>query len=428
MIRVGRVADFEGGARRLVETGGGVEIGVLRHDGAFYAYENVCVHQGGPACEGRIVGRVVEVHDAAGNYRGQRFDDGRPHLVCPWHGFEYDLRTGEYVAARAGGVLKITGAPSLIPANVGNQDMSGRVLRYSARGMEEWEAEGEQRDLVLIRRAMEMLGIDYQIVFPTPMLNLGLHPQGELEVAIARAYARWMSERVLSADPRVKTMLYLPFNDPEACLGIVEDFGDLPGVVGYMVTAARFRPVHDNCYLPLYRAIEEQGRPLGFHAGYSWQGDRSFELLNRFLSVHALGFCFHNMVNLTNWVINGLPVRFPDLDVIWIESGLAWLPFLMQRLDHEFAMRTSEAPLLERMPSDYMRGMHYTSQPLEITDLAALETTFRMIDAPHRVLYSSDYPHWDFDVPARIYDLPFLAEEEKRAILGGNAMRLFGLP
>jgi predicted TIM-barrel fold metal-dependent hydrolase len=265
-------------------------------------------------------------------------------------------------------------------------------------------------------------------VFPTPMLNLGLHPQPEIEVAVARAYARWMSERVLSAHDSIRTMLYLPFNDPEAALSIVEDFGDLPGVVGYMVTAARFRPIHHNSYLPLYRAIEEQGRPLGFHAGYNWQGDRSFELLNRFISVHALGFCFHNMVNLTNWVINGLPVRFPGLDVIWIESGLAWLPFLMQRLDHEFAMRSSEAPLLDRMPSDYIRQMYFTSQPIEVTDLGALETTFRMIDAPRRLLYSSDYPHWDFDVPARLYDLPFLTEAEKRAILGGNAQALFGLP
>jgi predicted TIM-barrel fold metal-dependent hydrolase len=330
--------------------------------------------------------------------------------------------------ARGGGVLKLTGSPSLIPSNVGNQDQSGRVIRYGARGQERWEEEGEQRDVVLIRRAMEMLGIDYQIVFPTPMLNLGLHPQPEIEVAVARAYARWMSERVLSAHDSIRTMLYLPFNDPEAALSIVEDFGDLPGVVGYMVTAARFRPIHHNSYLPLYRAIEEQGRPLGFHAGYNWQGDRSFELLNRFISVHALGFCFHNMVNLTNWVINGLPVRFPGLDVIWIESGLAWLPFLMQRLDHEFAMRSSEAPLLDRMPSDYIRQMYFTSQPIEVTDLGALETTFRMIDAPRRLLYSSDYPHWDFDVPARLYDLPFLAEAEKRAILGGNAQALFGLP
>lgn len=43
-------------------------------------------------------------------------------------------------------------------------------------------------------------------------------------------------------------------------------------------------------------------------------------------------------------------------------------------------------------------------------------------------VYSSDYPHWDLDVPARIYDLPFLSQDEERAILGGSAMRLFGLP
>ena len=45
------------------------------------------------------------------------------------------------------------------------------------------------------------------------------------------------------------------------------------------------------------------------------------------------------MVHLTNWIINGLPERFPKLKVIWIESGLAWLPFMMQRLDHEYLMR-----------------------------------------------------------------------------------------
>jgi predicted TIM-barrel fold metal-dependent hydrolase len=330
--------------------------------------------------------------------------------------------------AQAGGVMRLTGAPTLIPSNVGNQDLSGRVVRYGARGLERWEDSGPQRDVVLVQRAMKTMGIDYQIVFPTPMLNLGMHPQPEIEVAVARAYARWMGEKMLSGDPAIKTMLYLPFNDPEACLGIVEDFGNLPGVVGYMVTSTRYRQVHANAYLKLYRAVEEQGRPLGFHAGYNWQGDRSFEQLNRFISVHALGFCWHNMINLTNWVINGMPVRFPDLKVIWIESGLAWLPFMMQRLDHEYAMRSSEAPMLDRMPSEYIREMFYTSQPLEVTDLAMLEQTFRMIDAPNQLMYSSDYPHWDFDVPARLYDLPFLDEDAKRAILGGTAQKLFGLP
>ena len=55
-----------------------------------------------------------------------------------------------------------------------------------------------------------------------------------------------------------------------------------------------------------------------------------------------------NMTHMTNWVINGIPERFPRLKTMWIESGLAWVPFMMQRLDHEYFKRPSEAPLLTR--------------------------------------------------------------------------------
>jgi predicted TIM-barrel fold metal-dependent hydrolase len=150
-------------------------------------------------------------------------------------------------------------------------------------------------------------------------------------------------------------------------------------------------------------------------------------MMNRFISVHALGFVFYNMVHMTNWIINGLPERFPKLKVIWIESGLAWLPFMIQRLDNEYMMRSSEAPALKKLPGDYIRDMYFTSQPMEVTDMGALETTFRMIKAETQLLYSSDYPHWDFDLPSTIYDLPFLTETAKRNILGGNAARVFGL-
>ena len=127
-------------------------------------------------------------------------------------------------------------------------------------------------------------------------------------------------------------------------------------------------------------------------------------------------------------MINGLSERFPKLPVIWMESGLAWIPFLMQRLDHEYMLRPSEAPLLKKKPSDYMREMYYSSQPMEIPDdLSILEATFKMINAETQLVWSSDYPHWDFDLPSSIYDLPFLKEQAKRNILGGNAAKLFGL-
>ncbi|HEY0566508.1 MAG TPA: amidohydrolase family protein, partial [Xanthobacteraceae bacterium] len=213
----------------------------------------------------------------------------------------------------------------------------------------------------------------------------------------------------------------------DASLRQVEEFGDRKGVTGFMITTVRHNPVHDNCYMKLYRAIEERGLALSFHSGFQW-GEQVFRNCNRFLSVHALGFSFYNILHLTNWVINGLGERFPKLPVIWVEAGLAWVPFLMQRLDHEYMLRTSDCPTLKKRPSDYMRDMYYSTQPMEVQDMEALQCTFRMINAETQLLYSSDYPHWDFDLPSVIYDLPFLSEKAKHNILGGTAARLFKLP
>ena len=92
----------------------------------------------------------------------------------------------------------------MLPAGVGYQDMGGRVMRYATRGMEKTES-GVQRDIALTRRWMDAIGIDVAVMFPTPMLQLGLHPQIEVEVALARAYNRWLSERVLAHDRRCRS-------------------------------------------------------------------------------------------------------------------------------------------------------------------------------------------------------------------------------
>jgi hypothetical protein len=313
----------------------------------------------------------------------------------------------------------------VMPGGVGYQDMGGRVMRYPLRKLE--KAEGDKhRDITLTKRWMDAMGIDVAVMFPSPMLQLGLHPQVEVEVALGRAYNRWLCDRVLAHEPRIRSMLYLPFNDPDAAYRMVEEMGDRKGVAGFMVTSARHRPVQHNGYMKTYALLEEMGQPLAFHAGYNWN-DQAMGMMNKFISVHALGFVFFNMVHLTNWIMNGLPERFPKLKVIWIESGLAWVPFMMQRLDNEYMMRSSEAPALKKAPSEYMRDMFFSTQPMEMTDMAALEQTFRMMKAETQLLYSSDYPHWDFDLPSTIYDLPFLSEQGKRNILGGNAMRVFNL-
>ena len=283
------------------------------------------------------------------------------------------------------------------------------------------------REVALSRKAMDCMALDYQIFFPSALLFLGMHPQREIEAELATAYNRWIVEHVLPHEPRMKAMLYLPYNTPEAAEAMVKRFLGAPGVVGFLVTSTRYQPVHANEYMRLYAMLEEADMPIGFHAHHNWHNEYTRHL-NRFLSMHAISFVLSNVVHLTNWVINGLPVRFPRLKVMWIESGLAWLPFLMQRLDHEYLMRVSEAPLLKRLPSEYISEMFYTMQPMEATNLKLLEGTFEAIRADTQLLYASDWPHWDFDVPAKVFDLPFLDERARRNILGLNAARVFNLP
>ncbi len=329
-------------------------------------------------------------------------------------------------AKAKGGVY--AGAPTLMNNQPGFQDMAGRIGRYSTRRLEKTPDAPPHRDVHLTKRWMDALGVDIVCLFPTPMLLLGLHPNIEIEVALAQAYNRWLTETILSSEPRIKSMLYLPFNDPEATYKTVREFGEKKGVIGFMVTAARYKPVYDNAYMKTYSLLEELGKPISFHAAYNWYDQSFFQTTNRFIAVHALGFTFHNMIHLTNWIVNGLPERFPKLKTIWIESGLAWVPFLMQRLDNEYMMRTSECPSLKHKPSDYIRQMFFTTQPMEMVDnREALELTFKMMNAETQLLYSSDYPHWDMDLPSVIYDLPFLTDRAKRNILGENARRLFGL-
>ena len=320
------------------------------------------------------------------------------------------------------------GARSSMVSDIGYQDSGGRVTRYPLRQSEHTEGP-VHRDVQLGQRWMDAMSVDYSCLFPTGMLLVGLHPHRETEVELCWAYNRWLTERVLpESGGRLYSMLCLPFNDPEASYRQVCEFGHRRGVGGFMITTVRPKTaVYDNAYMKTYRAIEERGLVLSFHSNVAWS-ETTFQSCNRFLSAHALGFSWYNILHCTNWVVNGMGERFPKLPVAWMESGLAWIPFLMQKLDHEYMLRPSEAPLLKKKPSDYMRDMYYSTQPMEIQDEQALATTFRMINAETQLLYASDYPHWDFDLPSTIWDRPWLTERARHNILGGSAARLFKLP
>lgn len=89
-VIVSAVADFPDGSRKIIDVEGR-SVGVFRFGDTFYAIRNRCPHQWGPLCTGRIASRPVA--EVPGEFRMD--SSGVPLIACPWHGWEYDLVTGQ---------------------------------------------------------------------------------------------------------------------------------------------------------------------------------------------------------------------------------------------------------------------------------------------------------------------------------------------
>jgi len=92
-VLVCRDGEMKDNTVRIIKTGN-LEIGVIRHEGKYFAYRNFCPHMGGPACEGIRMPAIEEVIAEDKTWVGQRFIMEDMHIVCPWHGYEFHLETG----------------------------------------------------------------------------------------------------------------------------------------------------------------------------------------------------------------------------------------------------------------------------------------------------------------------------------------------
>jgi predicted TIM-barrel fold metal-dependent hydrolase len=118
--------------------------------------------------------------------------------------------------------------------------------------------------------------------------------------------------------------------------------------------------------------------------------------------------------------------RFPGLRIVLIEAGFGWLPSLCWRLDKLFHRLRAELPHLKRPPSEYIREhVWLTTQPME--EPAQRTHALDTIDwiGWDRLLFATDYPHWDYDDPSQVLP-PNLPEERRRAFFLDNARSVYG--
>jgi predicted TIM-barrel fold metal-dependent hydrolase len=129
---------------------------------------------------------------------------------------------------------------------------------------------------------------------------------------------------------------------------------------------------------------------------------------------------------VTSLIMEGVFERYPELKIVMIEAGFAWLPALGWRLDTHWKRLKDEVPHLRKAPSEYMREHIWVStQPMEETEKPEHLIDIMSWIGWDKLLFASDYPHWDFDDPVLALP-PSLDQERREKIYFGNAKALYG--
>lgn len=309
-----------------------------------------------------------------------------------------------------------------------DREMKGRIIRTEGTyTSEDYHEQKEEEVVDLYTERMGDIGIKRSIVFPETVLEFCNLSDVNLDVALANAYIDYLLDRFLGKYSQFLSCVYAPARAPEKAAEIIDRVGSEKGVIGVLIPPTTPGPfAGDASWDPIYEAANRKGLPICFHANVNTLHPFDRFKKTSYLPVHTLSFPWYLILQLVSIISEGVVERFPNLRFVFIEGGVSWIPWIMYRLDSEYLMRRSEAPLLNKLPSEYIKQFYFTSQPLERPrDIHDLKWIFDRFNATTQLMYASDYPHWDFDVPKVIYDLPFLSELDKRKILGENARELF---
>ncbi|MEP9378516.1 amidohydrolase family protein [Aquabacter sp. CN5-332] len=244
--------------------------------------------------------------------------------------------------------------------------------------------------------------------------------------AMATAVNDWLADQWLDRDPRLSASIIVAPQNPAAAVEEIERRAADSRFVQVLLPARTQMPLGRRYYWPIYEAAARHKLPVCIHAGGGGGGNPPTPVgwptyyVEEYLAV-AQGF----QGQLVSLLAEGVFAKVPDLKVVFAESGFTWLPSLLWRLDKNWKGLRREVPWVDRLPSEIIREhLKITLQPLDEPDeLRRLVETIDHIQSDQVLLFSSDYPHWQFDEEG---PLPMaLSPEAERNLLFANAERTY---
>jgi predicted TIM-barrel fold metal-dependent hydrolase len=237
---------------------------------------------------------------------------------------------------------------------------------------------------------------------------------------------RWLDGR----DGRLYSLMLVPCQEPDAAAAEIKRVGRHPRVVGVLLGSNGLdKPYGHSVYHPIYAAAAELDLVVVIHAGGQGPNNLSHPTgggLPTTYSEYHLLLAQPLMTHIVSLIGQGVFEKFPELRVLLVGAGVAWIPSLLWRFDNEYRARRRDAPWLRAEPSEYFRRHFRVStypldKPAHSGDLLKLLEAFGGLESV--LCFGSGFPYWDMDEVGDIADrLPAAWGE---SIFYENTSRLF---
>jgi predicted TIM-barrel fold metal-dependent hydrolase len=314
------------------------------------------------------------------------------------------------------------------------QGLSGQLAwpRMSASGLrvDAFPEEGPPgSDLELMRRQhLDPNGVEVGMLM---QLSKGGMEERNLEFAAALSHAinEWQLETFVKPEPRLRAGIVVPQEDAAFAVKEIEHRATDPSFSQIIISPRSSDPLGHRRYWPIFEAAQRCNRPIalhvqGFSGGHASTGSGwpTYYMEEHYAATTGM------QNTLTSLVFEGVFERFSKLKIVLVEGGFAWAPALCWRMDKHWDRLRVETPHVKRPPSEYVREqVWFTTQPIEEPDNPQHLAEVIEWLGWDRLMFSTDYPHWDFDDPQHTFKFA-MTEAQKTKVFRDNAKALYGLP
>jgi len=290
---------------------------------------------------------------------------------------------------------------------------------------------GSDPDLARQHLFVEM-GVDYPLILPT-VFEYGVDP--DVNAAFCAAANRWLADTWLTkynAEGRFLGAIFVSFDDPNRAAREIETWAGHPGFRQVLIHHLSDRPMGHPQFDPIWEAASRHQLPVAMHFGSmgpAQSGVTPVGPFQHYVDYHSVSTPLAYSAHVMSWICNGTFDKFPDLRFVMVEGGFLWHRPLLARLARHWPVTATELPARARDPFEYVRKhIRFCTQPIEESPEARDAAALLEISGADRVLlFSSDYPHYDYDDPQRAIP-PQVSDATRRRVMYENARELYGLP